>query len=178
MVNVYATELYYYCKYGGMEGRSKYAALSLDIETANKKTIDLTMSERGDVFDEINEGDKNTPCLISLMPDGAYILTAKVVLLEIDKVDEDWLKKCPVSEFLKLFLSIGLITETNEISIANRNQQKLIPILKKLISGDDIEAQDLLQSMKIPAAAASSIVCPPKEPLRIPDVTVDMIPSK
>ena len=62
MVNVYANELYYYCKYGGMEGRSKYAYLSLDIKSANEKTIGLTMSERGDVFDEINEGDKNTPC--------------------------------------------------------------------------------------------------------------------
>ena len=176
MVKVYATELYYYCKYGGMEGKSKYATLSLDIESANKKTIDLTMSERGDVFDEINEGDKNTPCSISLMPDGAYIVNAKVILLESDEINDDWLQKCPVSEFLKLFLSIGLISETNEILIANRNQQKLIPVLKKLISGDDIEAQDLIQSMKISTAA--EIVCQPKEPLRIPDVNIEMIPSK
>jgi hypothetical protein len=98
-------------------------------------------------------------------------------LLESDEINDDWLQKCPVSEFLKLFLSIGLISETNEILIANRNQHKLIPVLKKLISGDNIEeAQDLLQTMKISAAA--EIICPPKEPLRIPEVTIEMIPSK
>ena len=77
---MWTSSLYYYCKYGGMDNKDRYVGLSLDIATANKKLVAATRSFRsqGDFFcgDDVNEGSSTEPAMMSLMPEGRFVLTA------------------------------------------------------------------------------------------------------
>lgn len=81
-VEVWASEVSYYCKYGGMDNDDHYCGLSLDIATANRKLLAATRHDRGDMADEVDEGTATKPACLQLFPDGgSYVLTARTIKL-------------------------------------------------------------------------------------------------
>jgi hypothetical protein len=59
-----------------MDNKDRFIGLSLDIATANRKLLAATEDERGDCFDDIDEGFSTEPARLSIFPEGAYVLTA------------------------------------------------------------------------------------------------------
>ena len=179
MVQIWASHHSYYCKYKDMSKRDKFVALSLDLLTANRMTLDSVSGERGDPFDDVKEGSATEPCSISLTPDGAYVLNAEPVLLEIEvqakfsEYTNELLLKCPISEFTKLLISCGCSAELSDLQPKFMTQKYFIPVIEYLVAGNIEAAKTHLQTYARPISAERrKILCPPAIHVEVPSLIV------
>lgn len=181
MIQIWASYHSYYCKYDdAMSKRDKFVALSLDLLTANRMTLDSVSGERGDPFDDVKEGSATEPCFITLTPAGAYVLTAEPMLLTLDvgkakfsDFTNDMLLKCPMSEFTNLLISCGYSAELSDLQSKFMIQKYFIPVIANLVAGNNEAVKTQLQSYARPISnEGRKLLCPPAIHVNVPPVKV------
>lgn len=96
-----------------MSENDKIVGLSLDLATANAKTIAAAQGYDDDCMDEIDGGSEQRPASLTLFPNGgAYVLMASTSILQYAG---DMLLKCPVEQFINIFTQLGLSEELSMV---------------------------------------------------------------
>jgi len=105
-------------------------------------------------MDEVNAGSATEPCDLTLYPDGgSYILMARTEKLSDENGVGDIvmdIKKCPVSDFVEIFISCGLSAELDgvppRLRTAKNFGRPLVRIVKKDMDGARRALHDITNS--------------------------------